>query len=62
MITVAVNVSLQGYALVKWLYSSTIVKIYLFAEILDLGKGPLKSTDILSKGQVARISFPGVGL
>ena len=59
---VAVDVSFQGYAHVKRLYSSTIVKIYLFAEILDLGKGPLKSTDSLSKGWVARISFPGVGL
>ena len=61
-IAVLEEVSLTGNAQGNRLYSSTIVNMYLFPDDFDLGKGPLKSIAILSRGCVARISFPGVGL
>ena len=61
-IAVLDEVSLQANAQGNLLNSSTIVNMYLFFEVFDFGKGPLKSTAILSKGCVARINFPGLGL
>ena len=61
-ITVLDEVSFTANAQGNLLNSSTMVNMYLFFEVLDLGKGPLKSTAILSKGCVACINFPGLGL
>ena len=61
-ITVFDEVSFTANAQGNLLNSSTMVNMYLFFEVFDLGKGPLKSTAILSKGCVACINFPGLGL
>ena len=62
LITVLDEVSFTANTQGNLLNSSTMVNMYLFFEFLDLGKGPLKSTAILSKGYVACINFPGFGL
>lgn len=58
----SVEVSLQANAHTKRLYSSTIVSIDLFSEIIDLRSGRLKCTDNRSKGCVFCIIYPGIGL
>ena len=61
-IAVLDEVSLEANAQGNLLNSSTIVDMYQFFDPFDLGKGPLKSTAILSKSCLARINLPGVVL